>query len=305
VVGAFYIRRIARIYPALWIASSLALLYVIASHTSVFGHPTAQLWVTQYRDRTMSVPKVIAGYLGIGTVLPIPTWSIFAELLGSAIIPLILLLMRRGPLFLAAFAIALLLISLTIGEKTRMFAGVYIVSFVFGASILQWQTRFSVLLASDSYARASALVALVFLLFIRQIGPWSFDSNYHAPVPAILEGLSATVLIAAIVGRPAAFTILRLPTLVWLGDISYSLYLLHVPVILFTAAIGGQVLGLSIFNGDPLMATIAMTACTLVISVVLAAIAYRFVEIPGMRAGSKISRAYTLRVSSRRLKSTL
>ena len=175
VVGAFYIRPIARIYPALWIASSLALLYVIASHTSVFGHLTAQQWVTQYRDRTMSVPKVVASYLGIGTVLPIPTWSIFAELLGSAIVPLILLSMRRGPLFLAAFAIALLLISLTIGEKTRMFAGVYLVSFVFGASILQWQARFSVLLATNSYTRAVALVALVFLLFIRQIGPWSFE----------------------------------------------------------------------------------------------------------------------------------
>ena len=46
--------------------------------------------------------------------------------------------------------------------------------------------------------------------------------------------LGAALLMALAIGSPRARRVLEVPPLLWLGRVSYSLYLIHVPVLLVT-----------------------------------------------------------------------
>ncbi len=185
----------------------------------------------------------------------------------------------------AALTAGLLLLSMTVGERTRLWAGEYLVDFAFGASILLWRDDFATMLKSAASTRFVAVISLSVALFGRQIGGWNFEQFYHSPVAALIEGLGAMVLIAAIAGRPPAFAFLRSPPVVWYGDISYDLYLIHMPVMAFVAGFGVEILRLGVFTGNPITATIALMVCTMALTTLLAAASHRWVELPGMEAG--------------------
>jgi peptidoglycan/LPS O-acetylase OafA/YrhL len=65
---------------------------------------------------------------------------------------------------------------------------------------------------------------------------------------------------------------------VWLGKISYSLYLLHVPILLFIVHV--------LYGKAPLL---ALLACTVAISLISAELAYRFVEVPAIKLGRRLA----------------
>lgn len=74
--------------------------------------------------------------------------------------------------------------------------------------------------------------------------------------------------------------------LVWLGTISYSIYLFH-PVVLYSISRVVQVSELEWIKGWP---TGAYMLLTLVVTVAVSVITYRCVELPAMRLGSILSR---------------
>ena len=185
----------------------------------------------------------------------------------------------------AALTVGLLLLSLTVGENTRMWVGEYLVDFAFGASILLLRDGLAMILRSVARVRLAAMAALIILVFGRQFGGWNFEQFYHAPIAALFEGLGATVLVAAIACMPQAFPFLRSSPVVWYGDISYDLFLLHMPVMAFVAGFGQEILRLGIFTGSPIAATIALTSGTFALTTLLAAACHRWIELPGMGAG--------------------
>jgi peptidoglycan/LPS O-acetylase OafA/YrhL len=135
------------------------------------------------------------------------------------------------------------------------------------------------------------VIALLIVLFGRQVGGWNFEQFYNSPIASLIEGLGAMALVAAIASRPSAFAFLRSRPVVWYGDISYDLFLLHLPIMGFIAGSAQEILGLGTFTGNPVIAAIALTSATFAITTLLAAVCHRWIELPGMGAGVWVNEA--------------
>lgn len=99
---------------------------------------------------------------------------------------------------------------------------------------------------------------------------------------ALLAGLSAmaAILFAANRGRLAAWTLGR--PVQYLGRVSYSLYLIHMPVIGVVTALGMRL------TGPSPAAHAGWVVAAGVVSIVASDALYRLVEVPAMRAAAKI-----------------
>jgi len=107
----------------------------------------------------------------------------------------------------------------------------------------------------------------------------------------LVEGIAAFVLIGVLASEHGRIRLLRSRWAVWLGNVSYSLYLVHFPVTILVAKI------LSRAFSTTTSATIAaavLIPLALTISFGLAFLLYRFVEIPSIALGKKFSKRLTL-----------
>ena len=284
----FYLRRLFRIYPALWLTSALGLLSVLLLSGRPFA-PTTSDWVLlQYRAVHPHWLKVASAFLGASHALPLPVWSITVELVASALMPLIVLTSRHWAAFLL-LSVALLTLSLSGGMNMPMWVGGYLVDFMFGAELARWGVPSLRCSGWQRHAIWLSILSTLGLSFIRQAGGWNYANFYHNPYAAMLEAIFATGLIGTVAAWPDAFSLLRRRALVRLGDISYSLYLIHLPLLVLVAGVGGELLhlpGLSSTSGG--IATITLIVLTVPLSIWLASLAYRFVELPGIALGRRI-----------------
>ena len=280
---AFFVRRAFRIYPALWVACLLGTAYLLIYRSTPVPALVSDWWLAAYRDDTISRRGVVFAFLGFGNELPVPIWSITVELIGSLLMPWLAYSVTRKPLLFLASTVALLVLSFTTTHTNL----VYLVQFAFGTSIVWWGPKVATLLSSRTTTGAMAIAALLLLVFGRQLGGWRYDTAYHSPAAALVEGLAATALIGAIYVNRAPFAILRGRLVVFLGDISFSLYLLHPTVMGFIAAVFGERLGVPVFTGNGGVASLALAFCTLCVTIPLSALSYHYVELPGIRLGSR------------------
>jgi peptidoglycan/LPS O-acetylase OafA/YrhL len=275
----FLIARIARIYP-LHVATLGALVALALGHWLVSNYvlvtPTREP-LTQYVD----VPAVWTNLLlvqGWGIVnresWNYPSWSISTEWAAYMLFPWLAALAvtnRLSPLMLAAAAyggIAALIVThggldATLGP----WALVRCVSeFCLGLAVYQIYVRApdKTMFGHDAFAIAA--VALVALM-------------YHVRSPDILFPLAASALVLfCALNRTAVLKLLSTRPCQFLGDISYSIYMVHMPF--FTLFFV-----LEKVTGKPI-ATLPAAVLTVVFliylsgTVVAAAVLYKTVEIP-------------------------
>jgi len=134
--------------------------------------------------------------------------------------------------------------------------------FIAGVGIgVIYKSRF--VIPSKFWSKIAVAAAATFLM-------WQYFSQYHADHGIFMWGLSLVPLMLILTIASKTINIPTHPMLVSLGDISYSLYLVHVPTKAATAAvlafIGVQASGISFF--------ILMTLASLII----ATISHRYLE---------------------------
>lgn len=285
----FYIKRVFRIYPALWVGVGLA-----ASYAYWFRNQPMPAGVSSWSGEIFATPelsplRLLAGAAGVGWPGPIPMWSLTIEIAASIAMPFIAFaLFRSKPLFALMF-VFLLAVSMGDFEGDRRVSR-YMIDFAIGAAIVPVCRLIVPYVAQNVHARLIAVLALLVMVLARQLGPWGFEIDYDAWIPALVEALAAAVLIGVIHSNTAAFAVLRRKSLVWLGDISYSVYLLHLPILGLWGMFLGNVGDRSFFVTSPIIATATLAILTFVTVAFISALTYAYVEIPGIALGKRFLR---------------
>ncbi len=127
---------------------------------------------------------------------------------------------------------------------------------------------FASVLATDTALAAIALLLAALL-------------HLAAPDLAIIP-LFPLLILAAVRNTSRFSPLLNSPPPVWLGEISYSLYLLHWFVLFVTTEIARRLPELDFVN-LPLAPSLALIAALIAVSLALATLSFRFVEVTGRR----------------------
>ena len=216
-----------------------------------------------------------------------PVWTVFIELMGSAMMPFIVTVaLARTRLFnwlLAGMGVAAYLLAFAphrLDSLSCMF------DFALGAWLASEERK---LVAGGSSLRL--FCAAVALLFFRcawfailngHLTPLYF--GYDDPVPMLVESVAAAFLVGELASEYGRLKFLRKAQAIRLGEISYSLYLVHFPVAIFLAKVLSRVFS----NGtNAIVAGGVLTLFGLGFSILLAVVIHRFVELPTMALGKE------------------
>jgi peptidoglycan/LPS O-acetylase OafA/YrhL len=272
-VASFVVKRVCRIYPAIWAASIIGILGLPIVDL-IRTWPQVAPWVVGAFPVSMSLKTLILGFAGISNRILPPLWTISIELAGSALLLFTCLSIRRSmKLFYGLFGLAAIF-SLTLGSKTPYAIGLFLVDFLLGSWIAVVSSRgVGERFRPNPALTIAATLCLLFARGLLQPAPRSI--LMHA-----VEAVCALILVHGIViGYRPRF--LRSPALVWIGDISYSIYLVHFPVFI---VVGYAIF--QIFGTAGIGANFATGLLSCLLTVPLSAILYRYVEQPGIAVGN-------------------
>lgn len=283
-LGAFYLKRLFRIYPALWAASAVGFAYILVHFNT--PHPDASAWfMARFRHERLVPIGYAAALVGaLGLLVP-PVWSIFNELIGSAFLPFTTRLAFDRPRWGLAFAGLLLVIGVTLGPRSYYGALLYPMDFQAGVLIAllfsrapqlrrpspYWPALFGIGVLASGGARGLVLL-------------FDPDLIQNDPLMHLVELGGAVAIITSVIAGPLAF--LRNRLVKDLGDISYSVYLLHFPIMCFTALGLGRVLG---GRGLAPWESLVLCLVTIIVTIGAATAAYRFVELPFVALGKRVA----------------
>ncbi|MFG1750628.1 acyltransferase family protein [Streptosporangium sandarakinum] len=181
----------------------------------------------------------------------------------------------------AAWVLGVTAVLLTVFSSFVPWLGAAILAVMFtGTAIRRWEQGSGRLWP---VAAATVLVALAPV--------WSPQAGWWWVQPGVW--FTTIALAGATFAGAMALRERRLPrSLVRLGLISYSLYLLHHPLLKAVSAVAGDVRAMR-----PAV-QVAVSVATIAAAVVLSLLTYRYVEVPMQRLGRRVARRWSQRPSS-------
>lgn len=284
-LGAFYARRVRRLLPA-------ALLVLLVSAVATFVLLPYPRWVRAGSEIMASAGYVENWYLSVMSVdysaindqatVAQHYWSLSVEEQFYLVWPLLLLAAwwwaarrARSPRAVAAVALGILV---GVGLVVSVLVTIWTPSQAYFVTYTRaWEFGVGGLLALVSLGRMPRSLAnpLAIAGFVTiAVSAFAFGPTTPFPgIAALLPVLGTAAVIAAgsATQRLWHAPVTSLRPVQWLGDVSYSLYLWHWPLIV-----------LAPFALAATMSTV-MKVGVLVLALVLAWLTYRFVERPGQR----------------------
>ena len=213
-------------------------------------------------------------------------WTLRVEMGMSLALPFLVLIACRSSLWLVAFMLVFV-------KLLNLY--VFATHFAMGILIAQHQQTLVNWVRSHRAWSLTTLVLGWFLLGYRT--PPDFLAMKMTPVSLrFVTGIGASLLLVWLMASPRAQAFLELRGFQFLGRVSYSLYLVHFIVLLTLAQYS-----IHWANGigiDGLASYWLAFAVTISGSLVLAAICYRFVEVPAIALGKSLSDRIARRNSS-------
>jgi peptidoglycan/LPS O-acetylase OafA/YrhL len=292
----YMFKRVCRIYIPFAV---MIFLTALLSRILDFHEPLAGLggWLNEQMPRVTST--ALAGhFLMIGTRSDIslnsPIWTLVYEMRVSLIFPLLMILCRDTRLALVAAAIMLLVstrILVQLGETVPWTVNNFWITVLWTVRVVPY-FLLGILLSkhSDNIRRFThwvsppnriALLAASMIIFtIQYRGFMSIRGD-------VLYDIGAAVVVVLALDMPSIIAVLNRAVLQWLGQLSYSVYLIHTPIIvvMFHAFIGRAPLWFIFVAG-------------IVATLTTAALMHRFVELPAIKLGQRVARAGKLQTTA-------
>lgn len=278
----FIVRRLTRLYPAYWTAILLALflhfaVYIPHGLTGITPW-VAALWSTHISRRSM-IKHFLLIAPGIHTMQLDPSiWSLAVEVKISLIFPAVLYLVRktrRAPY-------ALLILAAVFGVSFFNMLGNF-EAFLCGSYLAKYKDNIVAVLGSSRWLRAGLAV----LGCVAYGASWSMPF-LNADGTQIVTSLGAGIFIVLFLSSRFLTALGTAPPVGFIGDASYSFYLIHLPVML-------AVTSWLYHPTDSLWLSLAVS---LVCSLALAHGVYRFIEVPTQNWGRARAKSLNTRIAA-------
>jgi peptidoglycan/LPS O-acetylase OafA/YrhL len=223
----YYPRRFVRLYVPVWGAVAVALvLHVVISHHAI---PQASIWLDNHSvgihlGSVAHDCTLIFGAGGFDTTSVL--WSLRWEVIFSLGLPVVVWLMLRAP----AALVVLGCLAISAADPTSQWA-IYLPPFVVGAALATQFERIHQIRAS-----AGATLFLTAVVVGGLTSNWWLGSStlaQHIAPASVTVGAALAVLLPLASRRTQQ--ILETSPVQWLGTRSYSLYLVHEPVVVCIA----------------------------------------------------------------------
>lgn len=284
----FWLRRVFRICPpyvAALLVSWLAAFLYAGSYAGAADRPGLSEWLVRIGAVHLSLARVLS-FLAFpgdaGTQLPVG-WTLSVEMIFSLLLPLLVLAARpfRG---LPLLAVMLALLVAWPAEHVAAHALDFTLGVVSFQERAALQRRFGSLPLPAGIASLTAAVVLqaapvVFGWSIPLVGILVTPSDTRS---GLLMSLGAWGLLNAALFLPWFARVLATRPLVAVGRASYSLYLIHMPVLLACA--------LPLHAPVTWPGGLVLLAVVLALSTALAMAGWRWIERPSIAAGNALSR---------------
>jgi peptidoglycan/LPS O-acetylase OafA/YrhL len=270
-IWPFLVKRFCRVY----LPFAVVILIVATAYTLIptAPSPSTSTWLNGLlppRGYSLAAHLLMTGRAGDMILDPV-VWTLVHEMRVAAFLPVIFLMIRK--IGTAQTVTVCLLVSVVASfGMTESISGSFRATlhflwmFAAGSALSFHRDRLTALMkASNCWLTAFLWVLALALLVVAFDRVWS----------DFLIGCGAVLLVALCLPKSQITGVLMFPAPLWLGRVSYSLYLIHLPILILTVESG--------FTSG---ASIVIFALTLV----LAELTCRAVEIPAHNIGVSLSR---------------
>lgn len=273
----FLIRRLFRIFPALWAAVVISFALERLVHVA----PPSQTYTEWFINcflKDIGIGDFIRNLFLAKTNLVPTTWSLVPEVLCSAALPLLIMAHKRlSTIWRVAMLAALVLVGLFAEDKSLQYVSTFYAGLVIPRSIQTCGKITATLLCVAGYAALC-------------VGNY-YGVPYTEPMRLICTA-GASLLISGIVASPSSLTFLNAEPIRFVGRVSFSFYLLHPPMLYFMTAI----LSHTSFRPTTTAENLSIAIASIAVSLTVSAVSYRFVEVPGVLLGKRLTERSALRL---------
>jgi peptidoglycan/LPS O-acetylase OafA/YrhL len=290
----FITKRIFRIYgpyiAVMFVSTLLVMLFADFKDVSGLSQTYSERW-----DHDVTLKAIISYILMIehdkanvnGVI-----WTLFHEMRISFIFPFFLLLLVKfdfvKSLFITVsinvffFLMITLLLKVIENEYLLFFVlsiretFYYCTFFIFGALLYKYKNKFDRLESLNKSLKTLLLLLSLVLINCKWFVVLTGISNTR--LEDIISAMGILLLFSLVLTSKTLDTALNSPPLLWLGKVSYSLYLVHIPVLMLTTIFLSKII--------PLSYTFVLVP---IFSLVVAHFCYKYIEKPFSILGSKLA----------------
>lgn len=286
---SFMIKRVFRLYPAfiLIIVISLLLKNNLFFQESFKG---LSPWINSFwllpvtfKDFVNTIVLIGPGY-DTGLINPV-IWSLKIEMRMSLIFPLIIIGVRFSKSHFISFLF--LLITFLLGLFVSVDTLLFLPMFVLGAILAKHRFELGEILSTTNLPTKIILFVISLFLYTSMFSiPGISDS--HPMIGTMLIALGSSIFILLSLNVNKARKYLNSKIIKFLGDVSYSFYLIHFPVLL-------SITSISIKFHIPIVVGWILS---LGVSLYLSYYSYKYIEIPFQSLGRKIAKLTEIKKDS-------
>lgn len=274
-IKAFYVKRFFRIYPALWVSIALTLCLWPLIKMGL-ASPAYSGWALDAYPSQITVRSVILSLAAIYVHLNWPMWTLRVELFYSILFPAIFVMVTNERMR-APFMILIALLALA--PIPRNLSLHYSLAFSLGALIPSSRG------IGNARYRLIGLGLVPVLMYFRVALETSVDlKNIET-----LEILIACVIVYCLFHSKKRMPLLDGRFFGYIGKISYSVYVLHFPIVFGIAAAMVALFGTAAIQHNPLLMASLLGVLTLLLTIPLSMVANRFVEDGGNALGKRLA----------------